>query len=75
MTRRTKSTSQPQSASETQAVTDALQRYLTEHPDQAGRIMEQINPTFIASSPTQEDWFWGMMASGSEEDYFWRRLN
>jgi len=22
---------------------------------------EQINPTFIASLPTQEDWYWGLI--------------
>jgi hypothetical protein len=37
-------------------------------------IQEQINPTYIASSPTQEDWYWGRLATGGEEDYFWRRL-
>ena len=72
MLRRIKTTLQPKT--ETQQITDALQSYLDKHPDQAGRIMEQINPTFIASSPTQEDWFWGRLASGAEEDYFWRRL-
>lgn len=39
------------------------------------RIQEQINPTYIASSPTQEDWYWGRLATGSEEDYYWRRLS
>ena len=38
-------------------------------------IQEQINPTFFASSPTQEDWYWGRVASGGEEDYYWRRLS
>jgi hypothetical protein len=38
------------------------------------RIAEQINPPSFASSPTQEDWYWGH-AAGSEEDYFWRRLS
>ncbi len=41
----------------------------------SGRIQEQINPTAIASSPTQEDWYWGRMATGGEEDYYWRRLS
>ncbi|MDQ2713885.1 MAG: phage portal protein, partial [Chloroflexota bacterium] len=41
----------------------------------APRIQEQINPTAMASSPTQEDWYWGRLATGSEEDYFWRRLS
>lgn len=39
------------------------------------RIQEQINPTYIASSPTQEDWYWGRLATGGEEDYYWRRLS
>src|SRR5579859_2523849 len=39
------------------------------------RIQEQLNPTFISSSPTQEDWYWGRMASGEEEDFWWRRLS
>nr|HET6902711.1 hypothetical protein [Ktedonobacteraceae bacterium] len=39
------------------------------------RIAEQINPTAIASSPTQEDWYWGRLATGGEEDYYWRRLS
>jgi hypothetical protein len=39
------------------------------------RITELINPTAIASSPTQEDLYWGRFATGSEEDYFWRRLS
>jgi hypothetical protein len=39
------------------------------------RITEQINPTYFASSPTQEDWYWGRAVSGSEEDYYWRRLS
>lgn len=38
-------------------------------------IQEQINPTAMASSPTQEDWYWGRLATGGEEDYYWRRLS
>ncbi len=38
-------------------------------------VREQINPTFFTSSPTQEDWYWGKLASGNEEDYLWRRLS
>jgi hypothetical protein len=38
-------------------------------------IQEQINPTSSASSPTQEDWFWGRMATGDEEDLYWRRIS
>lgn len=38
-------------------------------------IQEQINPTSIASSPTEEDWYWGRMATGEEEDFLWRRLS
>jgi hypothetical protein len=39
------------------------------------RIQEQINPTYAASSPTEEDWYWGRFATGDEEDYYWRRLS
>ncbi|HEY0756896.1 MAG TPA: hypothetical protein VGD98_23285 [Ktedonobacteraceae bacterium] len=39
------------------------------------RISELINPTAYASSPTQEDWYWGRLSTGNEEDYFWRRLS
>lgn len=43
---------------------------------QAGRhIQEQLNPTAFSSSPTQEDWYWGRMATGDEEDFWWRRLS
>jgi hypothetical protein len=38
------------------------------------RIEEQINPSYFAGSPTQEDWYWNS-ASGSDEDYLWRRLS
>lgn len=44
-------------------------------PEPTSHIQEQINPTSIASSPTQEDWYWGRLATGSEEDYYWRRLS
>lgn len=54
---------------------DAFRDYLTEHPDAAQRILEQVNSTYLASSPTQEDWYWGRLATGGEEDYFWRRLS
>src|SRR5438477_12316234 len=52
----------------------------TAHPaEQASpagkRVQEQINPTALASSPTQEDWYWGRLATGGEEDYYWRRLS
>src|SRR6202521_6238549 len=47
----------------------------TEQQPKAERIEELINPTAIASSPTQEDFYWGRMATGSEEDYYWRRLS
>lgn len=56
-------------------VLDSLRQHLSEHPDDADRILEQINPTAMASSPTQEDWYWGRLATGGEEDYFWRRLS
>lgn len=39
------------------------------------QITELINPTALAGSPTQEDWYWGRVATGDEEDYFWRRLS
>src|SRR5215469_15835320 len=38
-------------------------------------IQEQINPTYFASSPTQEDQYWSRYVSGAEEDYYWRRLS
>lgn len=38
-------------------------------------IQEQINFTASASSPTQEDWYWGRVVTGGEEDYYWRRLS
>lgn len=56
-------------------LTNDLTRMLAEHPEDAGRILEQINSTFISSSPTQEDWYWGGLATGDEEDFFWRRLS
>ena len=43
-------------------------------PSQKQQIQEQVDPTFFASSPTQEDLYWGL-ATGSEEDYYWRRLS
>ncbi|MEO7022257.1 MAG: hypothetical protein ABI234_19065, partial [Ktedonobacteraceae bacterium] len=43
----------------------------TEHQ----HVQEQINPTYSASSPTEEDWYWGRMATGDEEDFLWRRLS
>ena len=39
------------------------------------RVQEQIDPTYTASSLTQEDWYWGRLATGAEEDYYWRRLS
>ena len=52
-----------------------LRQSLEGNQDLAVRIVEQINPTAIASSPTQEDWYWGRLATGGEEDYYWRRLS
>src|SRR5712691_1443246 len=43
--------------------------------EDASNIQEQINSTYIASSPTQEDWYWGRLATGGEDDYFGRRLS
>lgn len=37
-----------------------LDDYLEQFPEQIERIAEQINVTTIASSPTQEDWYWGV---------------
>ncbi len=54
-------------------VTKALSEYLASHPGEAERLLEQVNSTFLASSPTQEDWYWGRLATGGEEDYYWRR--
>ncbi len=39
------------------------------------RLEEQVNFPYFTSSPTQEDQYWGHLASGSEEDYRWRRLS
>src|SRR5262245_15529225 len=39
------------------------------------RVAEQINPTYFASSPTQEDQYWSKYVNGTEEDYLWRRLS
>ncbi len=44
-------------------------------PRTDSHVLEQLNPAFFASSPTQEDRYWGHVASGSEEDYYWRRLS
>src|SRR5712691_10922206 len=54
---------------------EVFRAYLADHPDAAEPILEQMNSTFIASSPTQEDWYWGRLATGGEEDYYWRRLS
>jgi hypothetical protein len=49
----------------------------TDEPGIQQQVREQVNPTFFASSssPTQEDAYWGKLASGGEEDYLWRRLS
>ncbi len=52
-----------------------LRQALESSPEDANRILEQINPTAFSSSPTQEDWYWGRLATGGEEDYYWRRLS
>lgn len=57
------------------AAIQTLRASLEHDPDVAARIFEQINPTAIASSPTQEDWYWGRLATGGEEDFYWRRLS
>src|SRR5579884_1089694 len=39
------------------------------------KLREDTSPA-SASQPTTEDWYWGRRgSSGSEEDYFWRRLS
>lgn len=41
----------------------------------AQRVQEQIDPTYYSSLySTQEDQYWGYYASGTEEDFLWRRL-
>src|SRR5438552_3659193 len=43
---------------------------------EAVRIAEQVNPTMMATSaPTQEDYWWGRISTGSEEDWLFRRLS
>ncbi len=44
-------------------------------PVQPQRLQEQIDPTAFSASPTQEDQYWGLVATGDEEDYYWRRLS
>src|SRR5437899_479255 len=40
------------------------------------RLTEQINPTAMSTSaPTQEDWYWGYLSNGTEDDRLWRRLS
>ena len=58
-----------------QKVVRSLENYLATHPEEARRITEQVNQTSFASSPTQEDWYWGKSSTGGEEDYYWRRLS
>ncbi len=55
-----------------------LRRFLStalEQPINEQPIQEQIDPTYLASSPTEEDWYWGRVATGNEEDFYWRRLS
>jgi hypothetical protein len=43
--------------------------------EEAQRVTEQINPTYLASSPTQEDAWWSSYyVNGTDEDRLWRRL-
>ncbi len=44
-------------------------------PPSATRVQEQVDPTALSSSPTEEDRYWGRTATGTEEDYYWRRLS
>jgi hypothetical protein len=39
------------------------------------QITEQLNPTYLSSSPTQEDWYWSRYINGTEEDLWYRRLS
>ncbi len=39
------------------------------------RVQEQVDPTAFSASPTQEDQYWSSLATGGEEDYYWRRLS
>jgi hypothetical protein len=52
-----------------------LRRFTARAQQPEQHIQEQINPTYSASSPTQEDWYWGRMATGEEEDFYWRRIS
>src|SRR5690349_1432829 len=47
----------------------------TQQLESEQRVTEQINPTYFASSPTQEDQYWSRYVNGTEEDYLWRRLS
>jgi hypothetical protein len=47
----------------------------TSRSEENPRITEQINPTYLSSSPTQEDWYWSRYINGTEEDWAWRRLS
>lgn len=55
----------------------ALSFRSSQHANPASHnITEQINPTMMAiSAPTQEDQWWGRLATGTEEDIAWRRLS
>ncbi|GAC1392730.1 MAG: hypothetical protein NVSMB38_17300 [Ktedonobacteraceae bacterium] len=44
-------------------------------PTPAQQIQVQVDPTAFSASPTQEDQCWGHLATGGEEDYYWRRLS
>jgi hypothetical protein len=47
----------------------------TQQLESEQRVTEQINPTYFASSPTQEDQYWSRYVNGTEEDYLWRKLS
>ncbi len=51
----------------------------TDTQPQVQRVQEQLDLTAYSGPTTQEDWYWGSMgaggATGSMEDYLWRRLS
>ncbi len=59
-----------------QATPRVSQLAQSSQPSQSGqRITEQINPAYMSSSPTQEDWYWSRYTNGAEEDFWYRRLS
>ena len=59
-----------------QATPRASQLAQPSQSSQSGqRIIEQINPAYMSSSPIQEDWYWSRYTNGAEEDFWYRRLS